>query len=160
MVIIVYDDIRKEREGVLTYDFSNIETFLNMQSVKDALGVEKSFASFSHPVYEALKGDCAKNSDEGIPALLDKGIKLLIYVGDEDLMCDWIGNFRWVLELNWSGKEGFTRNSVIQFIVDDELVELLTKYGPLTFIKVFQTGHMISMDQPKTTLYMTGHHFK
>ncbi|XP_038722616.1 serine carboxypeptidase-like [Tripterygium wilfordii] len=125
-----------------------------MQSVKDVLGAEKSFASFSHPVYEALKGDCVKNSDEGNPALLDAGIKLLIYVGDEDLMCDWIGNFRWVLELNWSGKEGFARSLVIQFIVDDELVGLLTKYGPLTFMKVFRADHMAPMDQPKAALHM------
>ncbi|RYR48832.1 hypothetical protein Ahy_A07g034898 [Arachis hypogaea] len=36
---VLYYDIRKKCEGNLCYDFSNVETFLNEKTVRDALGV-------------------------------------------------------------------------------------------------------------------------
>uniref|UniRef100_A0A0A0KDQ8 Uncharacterized protein n=1 Tax=Cucumis sativus TaxID=3659 RepID=A0A0A0KDQ8_CUCSA len=48
-------DIRKKCEGSLCYDFSNMEKFLNQQSVREALGVgDIEFVSCSPTVYKAM----------------------------------------------------------------------------------------------------------
>ena len=39
--------------------------------------------------------------------LLDDGIPVLIYVGDKDLVCDWLGNLAWVNKLNYTGHDQF-----------------------------------------------------
>jgi len=76
-----YYDVRKKCEGDLCYDFSNMETFLNQKSVRDSLGVgDREFVSCSSEVFEV-----------GIPALLEDGIKLLVYAGEYDLICNWLG---------------------------------------------------------------------
>lgn len=87
-----YYDIRKNCEGSLCYDFSNMERFLNEKSVRDALGVGNiDFISCSSTVYEAMMMDWMRNLEVGIPALLEDGINVLIYAGEYDLICNWLG---------------------------------------------------------------------
>ena len=89
---VQYYDIRKQCEGELCYDFSDVETFLNLKPVRDALGVgDIAFVSCSSVVYEAMIMDWMRNFEVGIPALLEDDIKVLIYAGEYDLICNWLG---------------------------------------------------------------------
>ncbi|XP_052184116.1 serine carboxypeptidase-like [Diospyros lotus] len=152
---INYYDIRKKCEGELCYDFSAMEKFLNQQNVRDALGVgDIEFVSCSSTVYQAMIEDWMKNLEVGIPALLEDGIKMLIYAGEYDLICNWLGNSRWVKEMKWSGQKNFTASPTVQFLVDGREAGLMTSHGPLTFLKVHDAGHLVPMDQPEASLEM------
>ena len=79
------------------YDFSTMVKFLNKELVRNALGVGNiTFVSCSGPVYEAMRTDWAKNLAVGIPALLEDGIKVLVYAGEYDFMCNWLGKPLWL----------------------------------------------------------------
>ncbi|XVF68513.1 hypothetical protein PTKIN_Ptkin11bG0008700 [Pterospermum kingtungense] len=148
-------DIRKECEGDLCYDFSNAETFLNLKSVKTALGVGNiEFVSCSSVVYEAMITDWMRNFAVGIPELLEDGIKVLIYAGEYDLICNWLGNSKWVHAMAWSGQKQFGEAPTVRFVVDGEETGQLKSHGPLAFLKVHDAGHMVPMDQPKASLQM------
>ncbi|PKU69875.1 Serine carboxypeptidase 3 [Dendrobium catenatum] len=152
---INYYDIRKECEGSLCYDFSNMEKFLSLKPVRESLGVgEIQFVSCSPTVYEAMLADWMKNLEVGIPALLEDGIKLLVYAGEYDLICNWLGNSRWVHAMKWSGQEAFVSSSEKPFTVDSKDAGVLKNHGPLSFLKVHNAGHMVPMDQPKASLEM------
>lgn len=89
-----YYDVRKQCEGTLCYDFSKMDDFLNDKSVREALGVDnRKFVSCSPLVYEAMIADWMRNLEVGIPELIEDGIKLLIYAGEYDLICNWLGKF-------------------------------------------------------------------
>jgi serine carboxypeptidase-like clade 4 len=148
-------DVRKECNGGLCYDFSNMENYLNQGSVRDALGVgSRKFVSCSPLVYEVMLTDWMRNMEVGIPTLLDDGVKLLVYAGEYDLICNWLGNSRWVNSMDWSGSENFKQASTKSFLVDDKEAGLITSYGSLSFLKVHDAGHMVPMDQPKAALEM------
>ncbi|PIN05990.1 Serine carboxypeptidases (lysosomal cathepsin A) [Handroanthus impetiginosus] len=150
-----YYDIRKKCEGSLCYDFSNVEKFLNQKSVRGALGVgDIEFVSCSTTVYEAMLVDWMRNLEVGIPALLEDGIKLLVYAGEYDLICNWLGNSRWVHAMEWRGQKAFVASPEVPFEVDGAKAGLLTSHGPLSFLKVHDAGHMVPMDQPKASLEM------
>ncbi|XP_021897704.1 serine carboxypeptidase-like [Carica papaya] len=152
---INYYDIRKKCEGNLCYDFSNMEKFLNLKSVRDALAVgDIEFVSCSPTVYQAMLVDWMRNLEVGIPALLEDGIKLLVYAGEYDLICNWLGNSRWVHVMEWSGQKQFVASPEVLFEVDGSEAGLLKTYGPLGFLKVHDAGHMVPMDQPKAALEM------
>lgn len=152
---INYYDIRKECVGSLCYDFSNMDKFLNQKSVRDALGVgDRKFVSCNTLVYEAMITDWMKNFEVGIPALIDDGIKLLVYAGEYDLICNWLGNFRWVNAMEWSGHKIFAEAPMLPYMVDGKEAGSLKSYGPLSFLKVHDAGHMVPMDQPKAALEM------
>ncbi|KAM0953570.1 putative carboxypeptidase C [Dioscorea sansibarensis] len=145
-------DIRKKCEGELCYDFSNMDKFLNQKDVRAALGVgDRKFVSCSPLVYEAMITDWMKNLEVGIPALIEDGIKLLIYAGEYDLICNWVG---WVDSMEWSGHQVYSETAMVPFTVDGEEAGQLKTYGPLSFLKVYNAGHMVPMDQPKVALDM------
>ncbi|TKY67171.1 Serine carboxypeptidase 49 [Spatholobus suberectus] len=153
---INYYDIRKKCVGDLCYDFKSVETLLNQQNVKSALGVgsDLEFVSCSTSVYDAMVQDWMRNLEVGIPALLEDGIKLLVYAGEEDLICNWLGNSRWVHAMVWSGQKTFETSPTVKFVVDGAEAGSLNSYGPLSFLKVHGAGHMVPMDQPKAALQM------
>ena len=87
-----YYDIRSQCNGSLCYDFSYMETYLNQQVVREALGVgDIKFVSCSPIVYKYMIMDWMRNLEVGIPALLEDGIQLLVYAGEYDLICNWLG---------------------------------------------------------------------
>eukprot|EP00250_Pteridium_aquilinum_P018668 c24158_g2_i1 orf=1714-3408(+) len=152
---INYYDIRSKCSGSLCYDFSNMENYLNQQAVKEALGVgDRQFVSCSPLVYKFMIMDWMRNLEVGIPTLLEDGIQLLVYAGEYDLICNWLGNSRWVSAIDWSGKEKYAAAATNQFLVDGEEAGLFMNHGPLTFLKVHNAGHMVPMDQPKASLEM------
>ncbi|XP_027345767.1 serine carboxypeptidase-like isoform X1 [Abrus precatorius] len=152
---INYYDIRKKCVGSLCYDFSNVEKFLNEEEVKSALGVgDVKYVSCSRTVYDAMGEDWMRNLEVGIPDLLEDGIKLLVYAGEEDLICNWLGNSRWVQAMEWSGQKAFGASPTVKFVVDGAEAGALNSYGPLSFLKVYGAGHMVPMDQPKAALQM------
>lgn len=71
-----------------------IETFLNDPSIKKALGVpnQVEFASCNMGVNQAFfgQGDGMKNSAVLLGPLIDDGIRLLVYAGNADAMCNFI----------------------------------------------------------------------
>lgn len=152
---INYYDIRKQCEGRLCYDFSNLEKFMSLDSVRKALGVgDIEFVSCSTVVYEAMITDWVKNLEVGIPALLDDGIKMLIYAGEYDFICNWLGNWEWVRAMKWSGQQQFNSAPTTQFVVAGKEAGQMTSYGPVIFLKVRNAGHMVPMDQPRAALQM------
>ncbi|KAJ9684715.1 hypothetical protein PVL29_016940 [Vitis rotundifolia] len=150
-----YYDIRKTCEGSLCYDFSNMEKFLNQKPVRAALGVgDIEFVPCSPAVYQALLMDWMRNLEVGIPDLLDDGIKLLVYAGEYDLICNWLGNSRWVHAMEWGGQLEFQAAPEVPFVIGDSKAGLMKIHGPLTFLKVHDAGHMVPMDQPRVALEM------
>lgn len=60
--------------------------------MKEALGVgDIDWVSCSSTVYDAMIDDFMRDLEVGIPTLLEDGIKLLVYAGEYDLICNWLG---------------------------------------------------------------------
>ncbi|CAN1837215.1 Serine carboxypeptidase-like 48 [Linum perenne] len=132
----------------------NIAGSIN-DKVKSALGVKDiDFVSCSSQVYDAMVGDWMQDYEVGIPALLESGIKVLIYAGEYDLICNWVGNSNWVNGMKWSGQKKFQSAQTVPFVAGNTKSGELKSYGPLAFLKVYNAGHMVPMDQPKAALQM------
>ncbi|KAG2397536.1 Serine carboxypeptidase-like 48 [Vigna angularis] len=128
-----YYDIRMKCVGLSCYDFSDVVELLNEEKVKSALGVRKElkYAACSGAVYDAMHQDTMKNLEVLLP-----------------------GNLRWVNAMNWSGLKAFRASPTLEFVVDGAEAGTLNSYGPLSFLKVHEAGHLVPMDQPKAALQM------
>ncbi|ESQ42259.1 hypothetical protein EUTSA_v10013304mg [Eutrema salsugineum] len=148
-------DLRKKCVGRMCYNFSKVDVFLNQENIRKALGVgDITFVSFSRKVYDAMMEDFMINPEVKIPALVEDGINLLVYAGEYDILCNWLGNSRWVEQMNWSGQKDFGSAKTVPFLVDGKEAGLMKNHGSLTFLKVHDAGHMVPMDQPKASLQM------
>lgn len=69
-----------------------MEKFLNLEPVRAALGVgDIKFKACNGEVYRKLITDWMQNLEEDIPNLLEDGIRVLIYAGEYDFICNWLG---------------------------------------------------------------------
>ena len=91
-----------------------IADYLNDPSTRALLGI-RSPRNFSSCSPEVAKRFHAHMDREFLPvsayvaALLERGVRVLVYVGENDWICNWIGNERWTLDLDWSGREEFKK---------------------------------------------------
>ncbi|CAN6615870.1 carboxypeptidase Y [Trichomonascus vanleenenianus] len=152
-------DIRMECEDSnLCYVAMNyIDEWLNKPEVQSALGArETSFESCSNSVGTAfsLTGDGSKPFHRDIADLLEQEIPVLIYAGDKDFICNWVGNEMWTNALEWSGGEEFRSAEVRDWYVNDTHAGTVQSYEHFTFLRVFDAGHMVPFNQPDNTLSM------
>ncbi|KAL0735273.1 hypothetical protein Bca4012_011483 [Brassica carinata] len=147
-------DVRKKC-GEMCYDHSNLDTFLNQDKVRKALGVgDNTFVSCNETINDAMIEDWMINLEVKIPTLIENGINLLVYAGEYDFLCNWLGNSRWVEQMNWSGQKEFGSAKTVPFMVDGKEAGVMKNHGSLTLLKVHDAGHMVPMDQPKASLQM------
>jgi len=63
---------------------------------------------------------------------------ICLIAGDQDLICNWVGNRRWVDGLEWSGAQGWSQAQDKPWVVKGKQAGEVTSYGTLSFVKVFQ----------------------
>jgi len=89
-----------------------------------------------------------------LPDLLHDGVEVLIYAGDLDYICNWLGNKAWTKLLEWEGKDDFNKAADNDWQVSDKTVARLRTAKNFHFMQVFEAGHMVPMDQPEASLAM------
>jgi carboxypeptidase C (cathepsin A) len=78
-----------------------------------------NFSANSPEIYNTFAKtlDMLHPTSEYVAALLKRGARVLIYVGAVDWICNWVGNERWTLELEWSGKEDSVKEPLRDWLV-------------------------------------------
>ena len=87
-----------------------------------ALGAKKKWSDCNHAVaimFE-MSGDWMHDYQTMIPDQLAAGIRVLIYAGDQDYICNWLGNRAWVRGLKWPGQAAFNATTVDDWNVNGD----------------------------------------
>ena len=78
-----------------------------------------------------------------LPDMLDDGIRAMVYAGDKDLICNWLGNRRWVDALDWSQAAEWQAAKDKEWSVNGTPAALVREAHPLSFVRVYDAGHMV-----------------
>ena len=140
----------------LCYDMSNIGKYLNTQSVQAALGVKGTWQSCNQAIniMFALGGDWMRNFQTDLPDLLASGVRVLVYAGDCDFICNWLGNKAWTLAMAWPGQAAFNAAADTPYMQNGKEVGKVRTAQGFTFLQVYDAGHMVPLDQPAVALGM------
>jgi len=138
----------------LCYSFDKEAVWLNDKTVKKKLGVKGFWTSCNPGVTLGFIGEEMRNADWVVADLLEAGIKVQLYAGDVDYICNWIGNKMWALALDWPGQAGFQQAPDEDFMFEGKRVGRIRSHANFTFFQIFQAGHLSPMDQPEVTLEM------
>ncbi|KAJ7627649.1 serine carboxypeptidase [Mycena polygramma] len=144
-----------------------VETWMNNPKVKAALGVDpdRSFRSFNMDMNREfnLRGEGVHNAAKLLPELINDGVRLLVYAGKADMMANYMGNELWVENLDTKFKSQFSAAEGVPWSVPDskEIAGQVRSAGGgegsggnITFVTVFEAGHMVAHDQPAAALYL------
>ncbi|KIJ55250.1 hypothetical protein M422DRAFT_23858 [Sphaerobolus stellatus SS14] len=154
----------KATDGDLCYkEMDWVDAYLNRPEVKKALGAPSNidFQSCNLQINQAFlfQGDTAHNSAKLLPELLNAGIRLMVYAGQADSVCNFIGNHNWMEKLDGHPfHEEFGKAKLSSWVTLEGNKEAgqVRSAGPAagnyTYVAVKEAGHMVPFDQPEAAL--------
>ncbi|KAI5960387.1 uncharacterized protein KGF55_004679 [Candida pseudojiufengensis] len=157
-------DIRKscaEEGGNCYIEMNYMDDYLNLDYVKSAVGASNIdiFTSCDDKVFRnfLLDGDESKPFQQYVAELLNKNIPVLIYAGDKDFICNWLGNYAWVNKLEYNNSEHFANLPLKPWKPSSSKGKIggqVKNYDIFTFLRIYDAGHMVPFDQPSNALDM------
>jgi len=139
-----------ESQDVCYAEDAIITDYLDAPETRKMLGAESpgKFTICSNVVgrnFVSHLDKWAHHTQDYVTALLDRGVRVLIYAGTYDWQCNWVANKLWVDKLEWSGRSAYAKESWRGWYVDGGKAGETKSAGPLTFATVLGAGHMISL---------------
>lgn len=127
-----------------------IAEYLTDPSVRSLLGVDPSVpANFSFIAWDVATAftanqDMFRVTSDYVSSLLERGVRVLVYVGKNDWICNWIGNERWTLAMEWTGQADFVKEELRDWVVDGKRAGKTRSAKGFTFATIEGAGHMVS----------------
>ncbi|KAE9047089.1 hypothetical protein PR002_g1225 [Phytophthora rubi] len=145
-----------------------IEEFLAQDKVHKYLNVDRDWVGGSSEVSENFIVDYMQSFDKFVSDLLNDDVRVLLYIGDADTMCNWAGNKAWIDALEWKGQKGFNAAEEKSFLAKDLLnskaavtdAGTARSFDNLALVRVFNAGHMVPTHQPAVSLDLINRFFK
>ncbi|KAG8775314.1 hypothetical protein FRC12_001556 [Ceratobasidium sp. 428] len=150
----------EELSTSLCYPFTkHINNFLDLPETRKALGVHPSVGNYTGcsrdvGIRFSQTLDHFHSNQYYVAGLLERGVKVLIYVGTYDYICNWVGNQKWIQSLDWTGSGAYTAEKDREWTVDGKTAGITRSAHGLTFATVNGAGHMVPYDKPKEALIM------
>ncbi|TMW66292.1 hypothetical protein Poli38472_004057 [Pythium oligandrum] len=148
--------------GSSCYDYDYVHDFLNSEAIKAKLNIpeDKEWLECNPTVGMPfmISGDIVTDFESYVADLLDQSdIRVLLYDGDADTVCNWYGVKAWATALNWTHTAEFNAAEEHPFLtsngsVDAGIVKAYT--NQFTFLRLYNAGHMAPRDQPAVSLEM------
>ncbi|KAF8489108.1 alpha/beta-hydrolase [Gautieria morchelliformis] len=134
-------------------DLTDVKTYLGRRDVVNALHASaksESWVECSGPVGQQMKNSKSTASVELLPGLLQK-IKILLFAGDQDLICNHQGIEMLIDALDWNGQVGLGDAKTQGWSVNGSDAGTWVEARNLTYVKVFNASHMVPYDLPHVT---------
>lgn len=150
-------NLRQECQGdtsnFCTDSVPPIDKWLNKPEVLKTLGVGD--VGRWEVCSEGVSADFSKAGDASKPlqrqaAKALEQIPMLVYAGDGDFICSWLGNQAWTNALDWSGHDAFNSSQPQALRANgsaQDYGEIKAANG-LAFVRIFNAGHCAALDQP------------
>lgn len=149
-------DVRQYVDNVRGYPFEmdTIVKYMNKVDVRRAVhGNEDKDYRFnicSNKVYKALSKFDGVSTLNTISSLLQKGLRVLFYNGQWDMMCNHYGTEKLLFNLEWNGSDAYQEAHKYTWRVQgrQEPAGFAQQGGNLTFLVVAGAGHVVPLDVP------------
>jgi len=145
----------KEADGPDAFTTA-ITNYLNDPNIQDVLGVDRAFEPSSFQVYMSFfgSGDLWTSKVDDVVYTLDNKVDVLIYAGENDYICNHVGNLKWMSEMVWKGQKNFLKESTTVWTSKSTNLKAgeQKSKGGLSWLKVYNSGHFVPYDQPRHTL--------
>lgn len=128
----------------------NISLYLSQPTLREELGVSSKVpANYTFASWEVNKafqdsGDQLRVARHYVNALLERNVRVLIYNGMYDAMCNWVGSEALTREFEWTGQKEYNSVDLRSWEFEGEHAGWTRSSGPLTFVSIEGAGHMVS----------------
>ena len=138
-------------------DLTQVTPYLRRQEVKDALHINKDkksgWTECSGAVSSNFNTKNSKPSIQILPAILKK-VPIILFSGDQDLICNHIGTEELIHNMEWNGGKGFELSPGTwaprrDWTFEGEPAGIYQEARNLTYIRFYNSSHMVPFDYPR-----------
>ncbi|OJT03086.1 Carboxypeptidase Y -like protein [Trametes pubescens] len=128
-----------------------VQDYLNNVHIQSLLGVDPAAVNYTwanmelNSRFDGHSDYWSFQAEHHVAALLERGVRALIYVGATDWICNWVGNERMTLGLEWTGQDAYRSEHLREWLVDGEVAGKVRTGGGLTFATIDGAGHMVRL---------------
>ncbi|OAX43364.1 carboxypeptidase KEX1 [Rhizopogon vinicolor AM-OR11-026] len=131
-------------------DLKDISSYLARKDVLRALHAEaksENWVECLGRVGNELRGDLSGSSVTLLPAVLER-IPVLLFAGDQDFICNYMGIESMIKSLTWNGDTGLGKVQTKSWTVNGSPAGTWVSSRNLTYAKIFNASHMVPYDVP------------
>ena len=143
-------------------DLGPVTPYLRQENVKKALHIDPQKASAwtecSGSVGSAFQARNSIPSVKLLPGILEKGVPIVLFSGDKDLICNHIGTENLIHRLAWGNATGFETEQGSDvwapkrnWTFEGEPAGYYQSARNLTYIRFYDSSHMVPFDFPRRT---------
>lgn len=128
--------------------------YLNSPKVQAAIGAYQNFSESSNTVGTAFgsTGDDDRMSGTigDVRKLIESGVQVVMYFGDADYNCNWLGGQVVAKEIN---APGYEEAGFVNLTTSDGIVHGQVRQSELySFVRIYESGHEVPFYQPLAAL--------
>ncbi|KAK0948500.1 hypothetical protein LTR29_000132 [Friedmanniomyces endolithicus] len=134
--------------------------YLNLPQIQNALGVNVNYTESNNDIYWAFQASRSHSSGdfiytnfiEDLEMILDSGVRVSLFYGDADYICNWFGGQAISLALNYTHSAEFAAAGYQPLMYDGVEYGEVRQYGNFSFTRVYESGHEVPYYQPQAAL--------
>lgn len=136
----------------LCYRFSRLQAFVNAPSTSAYFTNVPHVWRVCSPggLSKLAQMDQLRESELNVAQALEHGVRVVVYGGDADSVVNWMSQDSWTRDLSWQHHAEFSSTSFSKKVLGGQPIGLVRTSHGLSFMKVFNAGHMVAHDQPAT----------
>ncbi|KAK4199158.1 putative carboxypeptidase S1 [Triangularia verruculosa] len=130
------------------------QAYLQRSDVKTAIGAQADYVECSDLSWEQFysTGDPSRSFLGELTEVVRSGIRVLLWAGDADWLCNWVGNLAVANAIEYSGQKDFVERAVSTYSVNGTVRGEFKTVENLSWLRVYNAGHLASFDQPQVAL--------
>ncbi|KAJ1023142.1 hypothetical protein NDA16_003295 [Ustilago loliicola] len=130
--------------------------YLNTPAFQKAIGAFQNFSESSSTTSNAFSSTSDDGRESGtiedVRSLLEQGVQVVMYAGDADYNCNWLGG---EVSAEQVGHKGFEQAGYEDLRTSDGIAHGQVKQsGQFSFVRIYESGHEVPFYQPLAALEM------
>ncbi|KAK5175139.1 uncharacterized protein LTR77_000276 [Saxophila tyrrhenica] len=129
--------------------------YVNQAYVQDALGVSVNYTSANNDVYFAFQAEGDQiypNFLADLEHILNSGVRVSLFYGDADYICNWFGGQAISLALKYKHSKEFAAAGYAPMMYSGKEYGEVREYGNFSFTRIYEAGHEVPYYQPQAAL--------
>ncbi|KAK7530742.1 putative carboxypeptidase S1 [Phyllosticta citribraziliensis] len=128
--------------------------YLARSDVKKAIGAKSNYSECPDAAYYKFSstGDNPRSFVSELEAVIQAGISTIVWAGDADWICNWVGNYDVAQTLDFSGASTYRNASLEPYTVDGVEKGTFKTVDNFSFLRVYEAGHEVPYYQPEAAL--------
>lgn len=142
----------------------NVTSYLSRKDVINAFHASAQSTSWVEcrgRIHQEFIEPPSNSSITVLPSVLDRGIPVMLFVGDRDFICNYVGMEGLIKEMTWNGRKGLGTVKTESWVVDGTPAGTWVESRNLTYVKVSILMHSVqypNLSYSRSSTHHTWHH--